>query len=215
MRRVYRPLLKSRVAFPLTDATTQFDPDRILRIDQSGFLGAIAVAEIDGARLRRYSQDGAEVAARPGGLMWKRDEAVKLPAVAHDEARGGMERPTDAAGSRMIMDLGKSVVINGELTASEDLTIYGQMQGSIKLPNHTLTVGPHADLRAAIAAKAVVVMGAVTGDVIAGERIEIQTSGSVIGDVVAPRLAIADGGSLTGRVQMPDSRREQAGTTRV
>ena len=148
--------------------------------------------------------------------MWKRDEAVKLPGAAHDEARGGVEKPTDAAaGSRMIMDLGKSVVINGELTASEDLTIYGQMEGSIKLPNHTLTVGPHADLRAAIAARAVVVMGAVTGDVTAGERIEIQTSGSVIGDVVAPRLAIEDGGSLTGRVQMPDSRREQDGTTRV
>jgi len=115
----------------------------------------------------------------------------------------------------MIMDLGKSVVINGELTASEDLTIYGQMEGSIKLPNHTLTVGPHADLRAAIDARAVVVMGAVTGDVTAGERIEIQTSGSVIGDVVAPRLAIEDGGSLTGRVQMPDSRPEQDDTTRV
>ena len=147
--------------------------------------------------------------------MWKRDEAVKLPGAAHDEARGGVERPTDAAGSRMIMDLGKSVVINGELTASEDLTIYGQMEGSIKLPNHTLTVGPHADLRAAIDARAVVVMGAVTGDVTAGERIEIQTSGSVIGDVVAPRLAIEDGGSLTGRVQMPHSRPEQDDTTRV
>jgi cytoskeletal protein CcmA (bactofilin family) len=115
----------------------------------------------------------------------------------------------------MIMDLGKSVVINGELTASEDLTIYGQMEGSIKLPNHTLTIGPHADIRAAIAAKGVVVMGAVTGNVTAGERIEIQAGASVIGDVVAPRLAIAEGGSLTGRVQMPDVRRKEAGTTGV
>jgi cytoskeletal protein CcmA (bactofilin family) len=115
----------------------------------------------------------------------------------------------------MIMDLGKSVFIKGELTASEDLTIYGQMEGSIKLPDHTLTIGPHADIRAAVAAKAVVVMGAVTGDVTASERIEIQTGGSVIGDVVAPRLVIADGGSLQGKVQMPDSRRAQGARSAV
>lgn len=108
------------------------------------------------------------------------------------------------------MDLGTSVVIKGELTASEDLTIYGQMEGSIKLPNHTLTIGPQADIRAGVAAKAVVVIGAVTGEVTAGERIEIQSTGSIIGDIVTPRLAIADGGSLNGKVQMPDSRREQA-----
>ena len=142
--------------------------------------------------------------------MWKRDEAVKLSDPTPGAAPGGVQRDRPAAASRMIMDLGKSVVIKGELTASEDLTMYGQMEGSIKLPNHTLTIGPQADIRATIAAKAVVVMGAVTGDVTAGERIEIQASGSVIGDVVAPRLAIADGGSLEGKVQMPDSRRAQA-----
>jgi cytoskeletal protein CcmA (bactofilin family) len=109
----------------------------------------------------------------------------------------------------MIMDLGKSVVIKGEITASEDLTVYGRMEGSINLPNHTLTIGPHADIKAVIAARAVVVMGAVTGDVTAGERIDIQTTGSVMGDVVAPKLAIADGGSLEGKVQMP-ARREEA-----
>ena len=142
--------------------------------------------------------------------MWKRDETVKPSGPTQDAAPGGAQgdRPAGAS-SRVIMDLGKSVVIKGEITASEDLTIYGQMEGSIKLPNHTLTIGPHADIRAAIAAKAVVVMGAVTGNVTAGARIEIQTTGSVIGDVEAPRLAIADGGSLQGKVQMRDSRQSQ------
>jgi cytoskeletal protein CcmA (bactofilin family) len=143
--------------------------------------------------------------------MWKRDEGGKPSDPAQDPAPGGGQRDRPAGTSgKMIMDLGKSVIIKGELTASEDLTIYGQMEGSIKLPNHTLTIGPQADIKAAIAAKAIVVMGAVVGDVTAGERIEIQTSGSVIGDVVAPRLAIADGGALKGKVQMPGSRREQA-----
>jgi cytoskeletal protein CcmA (bactofilin family) len=151
--------------------------------------------------------------------MWKRDEPVKpsspssgrtvevtprgpLPSVEPVAAKKPEER-------EVVMDLGKSVVIKGELSASEDLTLYGQMEGSVTLPNHTLTIGPHAEIKAAIAAKAVVVMGAVTGNVTAGERIEIQNTGSVNGDVVSPRLAIADGGSLRGKVQMPQTRASQ------
>jgi cytoskeletal protein CcmA (bactofilin family) len=101
------------------------------------------------------------------------------------------------------MDLGRSVVIKGELSGSEDLTLYGQMEGSIRLPAHTLTIGPHADIKADISAKAVVIMGAVTGNVTAGERVEIRDTGSVTGDIASPRLAIADGGCLRGRVEMP------------
>ncbi len=57
------------------------------------------------------------------------------------------------------MNLGDSVIIKGELSGSEDLTLYGQMQGSIKLPDHTLTIGPHAEIKADIAANAVVISG--------------------------------------------------------
>jgi cytoskeletal protein CcmA (bactofilin family) len=98
------------------------------------------------------------------------------------------------------MDLGKSVIIKGELSGSEDFTVCGQMEGSIHLPQHTLTIGPHADIKAEIAAKVVVILGAVTGNVTAGEKVEIQTTGSVNGDIESPRLAIVDGGCLRGRV---------------
>jgi cytoskeletal protein CcmA (bactofilin family) len=99
------------------------------------------------------------------------------------------------------MALGKSVVIKGELSASEDLTLYGQMDGRITLPNHTLTIGPHADIRAEIVAKAVDILGVVTGNVTAGEKVDIRATGSVIGDIVAPRFAMADGGQLHGKVK--------------
>ena len=72
------------------------------------------------------------------------------------------------------MDRGTSVIIKGELSGSEDLTLYGQMEDSVTLPDHTLTVGPHANIQAEISAKAVVIMGAVTGNVTAKERIEIR-----------------------------------------
>jgi len=134
--------------------------------------------------------------------MWKQDESVKPSSGGKDSpaARG----PADVKpGSNVVMDLGKSVVIKGELSASEDLTLYGQMEGSITLSNHTLTIAPNADIKAAINANAVVILGAVTGNVTARERVEIQATGSVAGDVTSPRLAIADGGSLSGTVKMP------------
>ena len=101
------------------------------------------------------------------------------------------------------MDLGKSVVIKGELSASEDLTLDGQMEGSVTLPDHTLTIGSGANIKASISAKAVVIMGAVTGNVTAGEKVEIRAAGSVTGDLAAPRLVVAEGAHLRGKVEMP------------
>jgi cytoskeletal protein CcmA (bactofilin family) len=109
------------------------------------------------------------------------------------------------------MDLGKSLIIKGELSGSEDLTLCGHMEGSIKLPAHTLTIGSQADIKAEVSALTVVIIGAVTGNVTAGERVEIQATGSVSGDVVSPRLVIADGGRLCGKVQIPKPTPGQAG----
>jgi len=107
---------------------------------------------------------------------------------------------------RLIMNLGTSIVIKGDLIASEDLTIYGKMEGSVTLEGgHTLTIGRHAHIRAAIDAKAVVIQGTVTGNVTAREKVEIQTTGSVAGDVSSPRLAIADGASIKGKVHVQQS----------
>jgi cytoskeletal protein CcmA (bactofilin family) len=130
--------------------------------------------------------------------MWKRDQSV-APSTGHDqtsEAAPADRKPSD----NLVMNLGKSVIIKGELSGSEDLTLYGQMEGSVKLPDYTLTIGPHADIRAQISAKTVIIMGDVTGNVSAVEKVEIRSTGSVLGDVASPRLAIADGGCLRGKV---------------
>ena len=132
--------------------------------------------------------------------MWKRDQSITQPS-------GRQEQPAHAAPSApaqpLVIDLGTSVAIKGELSASEDFTVCGRMEGSIRLPDHTLTIGPRADIKADIAAKVVVIMGAVTGNVTVGEKVEIQATGSVTGDIEAPRLVIADGGHVVGRVSMP------------
>ena len=127
--------------------------------------------------------------------MWKRDQSV-TPSSGPSADHPSVET---------VMDLGKSVIIKGELSGSEDLTLCGQMEGSIKLPAHTLTIGSGADIKAEISAKTVVIMGAVTGNVTAGDKLEIHATGSVTGDIVAPRLVIVDGGGLHGTVTMPQS----------
>lgn len=132
--------------------------------------------------------------------MWKRDETVKPQETHRDLAAEAAVVDSRTAEK---LDLGTSVVIKGELSASEDLTLGGHMEGRVTLPDHTLTIGPAADIKASISAKVVVIMGAVTGNVAAGEKVEIRATGSVTGDLTSPRLVVADGGHLRGQVEMP------------
>ena len=129
--------------------------------------------------------------------MLKRDEADAAAAPRQGPPPAPITR--DAA-DKLVMNLGKSVMIKGELSGSEDLTLYGRMEGSVKLPEFTLTIGPDADIKAEISAKRVVIMGGVTGNVVAGEKVEIRATGSVTGDVASPRFAIQDGGCMRGKV---------------
>ena len=97
---------------------------------------------------------------------------------------------------------GGSIVITGELKASEALTVEGQVDGKIELLENVLTIGQNAKARAEISAKSVVILGEVVGNVTASEKIEIRESGSVEGDIVSPRLEVADGAMFRGRVDM-------------
>ena len=88
------------------------------------------------------------------------------------------------------MNIGKSVVIKGELNGSEDLTIEGQVEGKIELRQNILTIGPNGRIKAQVFAKAVIILGEVTGNVTATEKVDIRDNGSVDGDIASPRVAI-------------------------
>lgn len=98
--------------------------------------------------------------------------------------------------------IGRSVVINGELNGSEDLTIEGHVDGKVELRDHTLTVGVDGRVKAHVFAKSVVVLGELVGNINASERVEIRENGSVDGDIVAPRVAIAEGAHFRGSIDM-------------
>jgi cytoskeletal protein CcmA (bactofilin family) len=101
-----------------------------------------------------------------------------------------------------MVNIGKSVVIKGELSGSEDLTIEGHVEGRIDLKDHLLTIGPNGKIKAEVFAKAVVVLGEVTGNVTASEKVDIRDNGSVDGDIASPRVAIAEGAHFRGSVDM-------------
>jgi len=99
-------------------------------------------------------------------------------------------------------NIGKSISIRGDLTGNEDMVIEGQVEGKVDLPNNQLTVGANGKVKAEIHAKGVVVVGHVEGNIFGLERIEIQATGRVEGDVSAPKLVVAEGAQLNGTIQM-------------
>jgi len=101
--------------------------------------------------------------------------------------------------------IGQSIVFKGELTGDEDLEIDGQVEGTVNLKNHQLTIGPNGNLKAEVTAKNIVVIGRVTGNLVAAERIEIQATGIIDGDVRAPRLNVQEGAVLNGSIDMSPS----------
>jgi cytoskeletal protein CcmA (bactofilin family) len=146
--------------------------------------------------------------------MWKRDEAVKpagsQPATPAAPAAPSYQpahasaapQPDTRRIERDVVNIGKSVVIKGELNGSEDLTVEGHVEGKIELKDHVLTIGPNGKIKAQVFAKAVIVLGEVNGNVTASEKVDIRDGGSVDGDIVSPRVAIAEGAHFRGTVDM-------------
>ena len=122
------------------------------------------------------------------------DASVNRPRSPRGQRAGGPHAPEG------ITRIGKRVIIEGEVKGGEDLVIDGTVDGTIELPQHVLTVGPTGRVKAELLAKSVVVLGKVSGSILATERVRIGETGSVEGAISAPRLVVVDGARLQGRV---------------
>lgn len=124
-----------------------------------------------------------------------------------------METPKIVDRRSDVASIGKSVIIKGELSGSEDLYLDGEVEGSIVLNGNSLTVGPNGRVRAHIKAREVVVHGKVDGNILNAERVELRTSAAVLGDITSQRIMIEDGAYFKGSVDVQrDAKAASAGT---
>ena len=148
----------------------------------------------------KHPRDGEPLAppslgARPGNAP--RGVATSSP----PEAFLRPVEPTRNRGATMA-NIGKSISIKGDLSGDEDIQVDGTVEGRVDLPNNQFTVGPDGRVRAEVHAKLVVVIGQVDGNIVATERIEIQATGVVHGDVKGPRLIVHEGAVINGSIEM-------------
>ena len=98
--------------------------------------------------------------------------------------------------------IGRSVVVKGELSGSEDLFIDGQVEGTIELRGNSLTIGPHGQVKANVNAKDVTVQGKLEGNIQASQRAELKKTAVAVGDIVTQRVAIEEGAYFKGKVDI-------------
>jgi cytoskeletal protein CcmA (bactofilin family) len=97
--------------------------------------------------------------------------------------------------------IGQGVVIEGRVISSQDLRIDGRVDGTIEVGDHMLTVGARAAVKANLVARSILISGTVIGNVTATGRVDLQATGSVEGDISTPRLAMAEGAVVKGKVK--------------
>lgn len=95
--------------------------------------------------------------------------------------------------------IGPSVVVKGEISAKEPLTVSGRVEGIIDVPGHVVTIEAGAHVTADVAAAGIVVAGTVTGSLKAEHRIALLAGAEVNGNLTAPRLAVDDGARVSGK----------------
>ncbi|MCH7866186.1 MAG: polymer-forming cytoskeletal protein [Myxococcales bacterium] len=98
--------------------------------------------------------------------------------------------------------IGKSIVIKGDLSGDEDLIIEGKVDGRVQLPNNEITIGAEGRITADIEAKSIIVIGQTAGNLTASQRVEVQASAIVEGDISAPKLLIQEGAVVNGGISM-------------
>lgn len=102
--------------------------------------------------------------------------------------------------------IGQGVVIEGRITSSQDLRIDGRVEGTIEVGNHVLIVGARAEVKANLVARSILISGTVIGNVTATDRVDLQATGSVEGDISSPRLMMVDGATVKGKVNAGGNR---------
>ncbi|MBI1899388.1 MAG: polymer-forming cytoskeletal protein [Acidobacteria bacterium] len=145
--------------------------------------------------------------------MWNRRKDDEYPSrntaqPSHEPAREVTPPPAAAARheqpatSGSSATIGKAVMVKGQIYSREDLMIDGEVEGTVELQEHRLTVGPNGRVQAGIKAKEIVVLGTIQGNVEAAEKIEIRKEAKLVGDIKTARIVIEDGAYFKGSIDI-------------
>lgn len=134
--------------------------------------------------------------------MWKKPiEPENTQQVTETKPKAQVSAPrATPSGSTSI--IGTSIVLHGDITGDEDLVVKGNVQGTLNLPNNNIQIGPEGEVKADLKAQKISVAGKVEGNLVGSERVVIEKSGQVVGNIVAPRVALEDGCKFKGSVEM-------------
>jgi cytoskeletal protein CcmA (bactofilin family) len=138
------------------------------------------------------AQPSAVTPASPANLIDRKETRPMEPLKSAETFRTAQD----------VAHIGKSVIIKGELSGSEDLYLDGEVEGSIDLADHSLTIGPHGRVRANVHARDVVVHGKVDGNVQGTDRVELKRSAVLVGDISTTRIVIEDGAYFKGAIDI-------------
>jgi cytoskeletal protein CcmA (bactofilin family) len=148
------------------------------------------------------SQAPAPPAASAPAMPVERQAAPAAPPAQPYQPSGAQIPHAEAAGASSASRVSRGLVLRGEITGREDISIDGEVEGTLRLEGARVTICPAGRVRANISAREIVVQGEVRGELRAEERIEIGRSGSVQGSAAAKRIAIEDGAVFNGSIEV-------------
>src|ERR1700758_4137381 len=110
--------------------------------------------------------------------------------------------PEDAGPRGGSAALGKNVTVKGQIFAREDLTIDGEVEGTVECQEHRLTIGPNARVQAGLKAREIIIHGSIQGNVDASDKIDIKKEAKLVGDIKTSRIVIEDGAYFKGSIDI-------------
>jgi cytoskeletal protein CcmA (bactofilin family) len=154
--------------------------------------------------------------------MWKPTQsATNTPSFSPEPIHPTQPVPASEHNNRAQVSAGdqatvsKGLFVKGEITGSESMFVDGKIEGSINLPGNRVTVGRNGQVTASIAAREIVILGKVRGNISATDRVEIRAEGALTGDVTAARISIEDGAYFKGGIDIKKVDGKPAGAAPV
>ncbi len=112
------------------------------------------------------------------------------------------DSPAPRSGISGSAALGKNVTVKGQIFAREDLTIDGEVEGTVECHEHRLTIGPNARVQAGLKAREIIIQGSIQGNVDATDKIDIKKEAKLVGDIKTSRIVIEDGAYFKGSIDI-------------